>query len=342
MKRRLLSCLAVLLLLATMALPMVYATETEEVTEATEETTKKYSTATSGTCGKDAAWQLDGHTLYITGTGAIEDGSGWEFYKDTIETLVLSGEITAVGDRAFASCNNLRYIEFGSSLKEIGYQAFYSCNALEAIRLPASFRLFGPESFKDCDGLQLVYCEGPMPSFKGSCLYTNHTVQVFYSYANPWPWEEVERLMTNFGSRLHVDVGSEEALDIYMVGKPDISAPEAVLAVEETQPEPTVPETTVPETTLPAETLPPPTTAPTVPETTEALSTEEVVFALETEPLFVTEPEHVPQPISKEVQTHEGFSGITWAIIGVAALTGILILALVIRMIIHSTRRYDD
>lgn len=358
MKSRLLSGLAVLLLLASMALPMAYATETEETTEATDETVeettadskKEYSTAKSGSCGKDATWQLEDHTLIITGSGAVDAGSPWEFYKDSIEVLVLNGEITSIGDSAFASCNNLRYIDFGSSLKEIGYQAFFSCNALEAIRLPASFRLFGPESFKDCDGLQLVYCEGPMPSFKGSCLYTNHTVQVLYSHATPWPWEEVERLMTNFGSRLHVDQGSEDALDVYFVNKPKVTIPETVSAAEETVPAETVPETTVPETTVPVtvpvtvaeETVPATTAAVTVPAETEAAATEEVVFALESEPLFVTEPEHVPHQNAEEPAQEEGFGGWVWVIIAAAALTGILILALVIRMIIHSVRRYED
>lgn len=356
MKRRLLSGLAVLLLLVSMALPMAYASETEDTTESTEateeaveettgESSKKYSTATSGSCGKDITWQLEDHTLILTGSGAMDPGCPWEFYKDSIEVLVLSGEITSIGDGAFASCNNLRYIDFGSSLKEIGTQAFFSCNALEAIRLPASFRRFGPESFKDCDGLQVVYCEGPMPSFKANCLYTNHTVQIIYSRNNPWPQEEIERLRSNFGARLYIDDGSEDVLDIYFVNMPTVTIEETVPVQEETEPEVTVPETTVPETVaavIVEETVPQPTAAVTVPPETEPVSTEEVVFALESEPLFVTEPEHIPQQNDTEPVQQEGFSGWIWAIIAAAALTGILILALVIRMILHSSRRYED
>lgn len=342
MKRRLLSCLAVFLLLASMALPMALASETEETTVSTEETTeetqKKYSTDTSGSCGKDAAWRLEGHTLTITGSGALDDGCPWEFYKDTIEVLIISGDITAIGAGNFASCNNLRYIDFGSSLKEIGYQAFYSCNALEAIRLPETFRKFGQESFKDCDGLQVVFCDGPMPSFKGNCLYTNHTVTVYYTKAYSWPWEEIERLRSNFGARIYVDMGEPDVLDDYWYNFPKQTA------VQETT-EPTVPETTVPETTAPmvvtvAETQPVTVPETTIPETT-APSTEEVVFVLESEPLFVTEPEHVPQR-AEQPQPKEGLSHWFWVIVAAAGITALLILILVIRMIIHSIRRYDD
>ena len=115
---------------------------------------------------------------------------------------------------------------------------------------------------------------------------------------------------------------------------------------EPTEPtEPSVPETTVPVTvpvTVAEETVPATTAAVTVPAETEAAATEEVVFALESEPLFVTEPEHVPHQNAEEPAQEEGFGGWVWVIIAAAALTGILILALVIRMIIHSVRRYED
>lgn len=339
MKRRLLSGIAVLLLLASMALPLALATETTgETTEATEETTKRFDTATSGTCGKDASWRLEGHTLTITGSGALDDGCPWEFYKDTIEVLMIRGEITAIGAGNFASCNNLRYINFGSSLKEIGYQAFFSCNALEAIRLPDTFRKFGQESFKDCDGLQVVFCDGPMPSFKGNCLYTNHTVSVYYTKETPWPWEEVERLRSNFGARIYVEVGDPEVLDDYWYNFPTRS-----YADEETVPETTVPETTVPETTLPVVVTVPETTVPetTIPETT-APSTEEVVFELESEPLFVTEPEHVPAQKEESRDSTDGLSRWFWVIVAAAIVTGLLILAIIIRMIVGGIRGYDD
>ena len=270
----------------------------------------------------------------------MDAGSPWAFYKDTIHTLILDGPITAIGDQAFYACNNLRYIDFGDSLVEIGNQAFYSCNALEAIRLPVSFRKFGPECFRDCSGLQVVYCEGPMPSFKASCLYNDQTVSVFYPATAPWPQEEVQRLMSNFGARLSVNAGTPEVLEDYLEDA-DFTVPETL------PPETTVPETTVPETTeatIPETTIP--ETIPTVPATEAAapeMPEEEPVFQLESEPLFVTEPEHAPSPAEVSQETSGNLSYGIWILIAAAAITGLLILALLIRIIARGGHgRYED
>lgn len=348
MKRRLFAGFLALMLLS-MALPMVMATETEDPAETTEETESRYSMETSGTCGKNVTWKLDGHTLTITGSGAIDAGCPWEFYKDSIHTLILDGEITHIGDEAFSSCNNLTYIDFGSSLKEIGYQSFYSCNALEAIRLPDSFRKFGTECFRDCENLQVVYCEGPMPSFRGSCLYTDHTVRVFYSHKTPWPQEEVSRLMQNFGSRLYVEVGSEEVLADYLDSSA-VSAAKAEPAPTETAAEPTVPETLPPEPTVP-ETLPPAVTEPPVtePVLTEPAEAPTVAVTEPTAPVFELAPEEIlPDEPAEETapqqprQEKERPAILLWVLIAAAVVTGILILALIIRMIVHSGGRYSD
>ncbi|MBO7253276.1 MAG: leucine-rich repeat domain-containing protein, partial [Oscillospiraceae bacterium] len=302
MKSRLLICFAALTLLVSLLLPFgAFADSDDETTpettaETTAETTSRYSMDKNGTCGKDLTWRLEDHTLIISGSGKMDAGSPWEFYKDTIHTLILDGPITTIGDEAFAYCNNLQYIDFGDSLVEIGTQAFYSCNAIEAVKLPASFRKFGSECFRDCENLEVIFCEGPMPSFKSSCLYNDHTVKVYYTNQTPWPAQEVERLMSNFGGRIYVTSGSEDVLDPYFEDMPDTTA--------------VVPETTVPETTAETEPETVPTTAPTVPattaetepETTAAAAATEPqetapVFALESEPIFVTEAdeEEVPQ-----------------------------------------------
>lgn len=343
--RRLFVAMTTAVLLISMALPMAMATETQETTqETTEETKTHYSLEKSGSCGKNTTWQLEGHTLTISGSGEIDAGSPWEFYKDSIHKVILKGDITVIGAEAFSACNNLQYIDFGNSLKEIGYRAFYSCNALEAVRMPDSFRKFDTECFLDCDGLQLVYCDGPMPSFKGSCLYTNHTVQVFYSPSVPWPYEETSRLMTNFGGRVHVDVGSPEALEEYWEDIDTDEPEETKPVLKETQPPETEPVVTVPATTaatvpetLPVETVP--AVTETAPPATEAMAT---APALELSPqdFHNTEPTEVQQREAPKEKPE--ISGVAWALIAAAAFTAILVLALLIRMIVHGGGRYSD
>lgn len=355
MKRRLFSVLMLIALLLSLSLPVLATEATEETAaETTEETVKKeeYTTATSGSCGKDITWKLEGHTLTLSGSGAMDAGMPWEFYKDTIYTLILDGEITTIGDGAFSSCNNLQYIDFGSSLKEIGYQAFFSCNALKAFRLPDTFRKFGQECFKDCDSLQVIFCEGPMPSFKANCLYTNHTVQIFFTKDMPWPQEEIDRLRANFGARIYVDVGTEAVLEDYLEDRP--TPTEVQTIVLETQPEETAAEETAAPTQpqidlsalVPTEAPTAPVTVPqTQPPVTEAATVPTVpqtqpqpTVPVQTEPVFVDSDRD-----AQESQPEDNGSGtVLWVLLAAAVITAILILLLLIRMVLHSGGRYED
>ena len=57
--------------------------------------------ATSGTCGEGINWSYSNYTLTISGEGEMADGSPWEAYKDRIETVILTGGITKIGEGAF-------------------------------------------------------------------------------------------------------------------------------------------------------------------------------------------------------------------------------------------------
>jgi len=360
MKKPLILFILAISLLLSLAAP-AFATETteatEETTEATEETKeetkKKYSTKKNGECGDDLTWVLDGATLTITGEGEMDDGCPWEFYKDTIETVIFNGEITTVGAGAFESCNKLEDIYFGNALVEIGEKAFYSCNALETILLPDTFRKFGPECFRDCENLESVFCEGPMPSFKASCMYNDHTVVVYFSHQTPWPWEEIDRLMSNFGGRVYAQVGSaDEWEDV----REKIEGIRTEMPAVQTVVEETVPETTA-ETVLVAETVPPvpvmpqpvvetvpsmETTAPTQPAIVETQSTEpvELVFVEPEMDLDTgeTEPKTLEENIAERVS---GFNW-GWVIAGFGGLVVLLILALIIRGVSHKGGKYSD
>ena len=130
--------------------------------------------AASGTCGEGLTWKLENYTLTVSGSGEMEDGSPWEQYKTRIDHVVLEGGVTKVGAESFYGCDRLETVDFGDSLVEIGDKAFYGCEDIEYIHLPATFRIFGAQSFQKCDSLKYVYCDGGMPKFKDSCLWTGH------------------------------------------------------------------------------------------------------------------------------------------------------------------------
>lgn len=274
MKKRIVMLLLAFCLMANLLIPAM-AEETDETLPETEMTAD-----TSGTCGENLTWELDGTTLTISGSGEMDDGSPWDAHRKKIEKVVLTGGVTTVGAKAFAGYDRLESVDFGDALVEIGERAFYDCPDLTVIHLPATFRTFGAEAFRDCFGLKRVYCDGGMPRFNESCLWTGDYISVFYPTNNPWPAEPVNQLVSNFGGRLGVMMGnySEDALA-------ELDEPEETEAIEETEAEETEHEETEAPTEEPAE-------APTE-EPTEAPETEPVAVIV-TEP--VTEPTETAAP----------------------------------------------
>ena len=245
----------------------------------------------SGTCGDNLQWTLEDYVLTISGEGEMEEGEApWEDYANKVERLVLEDGVTSVAAKAFYGFDSLESVEFGDALVEIGEKAFYGCDDLDYIHLPDTFRRFGAESFRDCESLKYVYCDGPMPSFKSSCLYTGNYIQVFCRTDNAWPADAVQQLVSNFGGRLGVTMGNFEdaILNAEVVEDEDDEDDEDA---EETT------EETVEETTEE-------TVEETVEETTEATAapTEVVEVAAEvvTEP--ATEPATEPQPTEAETE----------------------------------------
>lgn len=120
----------------------------------------------SGTCGEDAAWELDvsTKTLTISGTGAMEDyyedvdsssivdpkgreSAPWQPYRSLIESIVVEEGITKIGTYAFCECNNLTNVELPATLKTIGDTAFYECRLLMTVEIPENVLSVGHKAF---------------------------------------------------------------------------------------------------------------------------------------------------------------------------------------------------
>lgn len=303
----------------------------------------------SGTCGDGLSWSLDGYTLTISGSGAMDDGAPWSDHKDHIEHVVLSGGVTKVGASAFYQYDRIETVDFGDALVEIGEKAFYGCEDIDYIHLPATFRSFGAQSFRDCTELKFVYCDGGMPRFNDSCLWTGNYIAVFYPTNNPWPAESVNQLVHNFGGRLGIMMGNfdqaaveENLAENYSEEEeketrateaateateaPTEAAPEPVAAVAVTEP---IIETTEAPAQAPTETTVPETEAPTQ-APTEAVET--------------TEWDPFTQPTEAEESVEEKLRGNSW--IGIVMIAGVLTFllagAMIFRSVKHKGGRYRN
>ena len=310
--------------------------------------------ATSGTCGEGINWSYSNYTLTISGEGEMADGSPWEAYKDRIETVILTGGITKIGEGAFENYDALEKVHFGDALVEIGKRAFYDCNDIVEIRLPATFRRFGEESFRNCQSLERVICEGGIvPSFKSSCLYTGNYISIFYPPNNPWSEEYYGPIASSYGGKLGFMMASEDIMNdtfvfetkaeessdeettqateekISVVAEDVTEATEATAAVAAIVAQ-DVTETTVPPTT---ETL------PTMPSATLPLATDPTVAATtEMETIEATQL-RIFEETTEPTQEEEKGSFLTSSWMGIVMIAGVLTFLLVGALIFRIVSR---
>lgn len=314
MKKRMILLAAMLCLVASI-LPMAFATEAEEATEATNVPREP------GYCGENMTWELTDGVLTISGDGMMDDfpeNAPWADRRDEIISIVFTGEVTYVGKRAFWDCDELLSVDFGDTLKELGPQAFISCDKLPVLYFPATFKVFGEGSLQSCPSLKELYCAGRFPSFRLNCLWDTY-LTIYYSAAQPWSESTIADLEAAFKGRV------------------DFQPAESVLPPEPTEPEEEVTEPTE-EATEPTETEPEVTEVPTE-EPTEAPTEEATEATVEQ-----TEPEETrPEPTEATDATQpepepEKKSG-SW--IGIVIIAGVLIVMAAGSMIFGRKGKYS-
>jgi len=95
----------------------------------------------SGSLGSDFIWYIDMNgTLNIYGTGEMlcEEGMNWPWYNNYytyIKSVVVSGNVTTIGDYAFAGCYYITDVILPDSVTYIGEGAFILFNSLDSVVL---------------------------------------------------------------------------------------------------------------------------------------------------------------------------------------------------------------
>ena len=130
-------------------------------------------------------------TLPFIGASSSEDNTihhfghifGAENYSNNknmvpakLETVIINGDITTLGERAFYGCQYIREIVLPDGLTTIGKEAFSGCAGLESISIPASVTDIAEKAFYGCEGLEGVYIE----DIEAWC-----NIDFVGSYANP-------------------------------------------------------------------------------------------------------------------------------------------------------------
>ena len=142
--------------------------------------------ATSGTCGLNAAWKLTGSgsnlTLTITGSGTIdyyeEEKIPWASSKSKISKVVVGNGITNVSYCAFKDCTNLKSVTLPNSLTAIHADSFMNCTGLTNITIPSGVTMILSSAFEGCSSLTGItipsgVTEIPLYAFKDCTSLTN-------------------------------------------------------------------------------------------------------------------------------------------------------------------------
>ena len=144
MKKRILSLVLAVLMIATLLPVSAFADEVDA----------------SGTCGENVTWTLKNGVLTISGTGAMEDYD-WEIEMrpwnngstgpiKNVNSIIIENGVTSIGNQAFRSFTNLAKVTIPSSVKSIGYLAFAYCPSLKSITIPSGVETIDARAFFYC------------------------------------------------------------------------------------------------------------------------------------------------------------------------------------------------
>ena len=97
--------------------------------------------------------------------------TGFRGTADDVTILPFFGyKITAIADRAFYGCEDLKSVSIDSSVKSIGNYAFYNCASLESVGL-GSVESVGLKSFSYCQSLRSIAMPATLKNIGGYAFF---------------------------------------------------------------------------------------------------------------------------------------------------------------------------
>lgn len=129
---------------------------------------------TRNQCGDNLFWSLDDSAtvLTISGTGPMWDFAEREYLWGgaNYEKVVVENGVTSVGSNAFRS-RTLQSVVLSSSVTAIGDRAFYEANHLTDIVLPPQLQRIGAEAFSWCRSLTELVLPDSVTFIGSNCFY---------------------------------------------------------------------------------------------------------------------------------------------------------------------------
>ena len=93
-----------------------------------------------------------------------------------LEEIKLSEGLEAIGNNAFANCNEIKKADLPDSVKALGADTFYDCDSLEEVVLGKGLEKVGDDTFRYCEKLTKLTVKGNIESINSSVFY-NTTIK---------------------------------------------------------------------------------------------------------------------------------------------------------------------
>lgn len=160
-----------------------------------------------GSCGDNVIWQLDLDTgcLTISGEGPMADYTSeaslpWRFCTADIRSVVVTANVTKLGDYAFSTCINLSSVSMAGTVEILGTYAFNACVSLNDITLPEGLRIIGAKTFSGCGGLQTVHLPISLTNIDMKAFDGNSALKDVYYGGTGILWSQIEISRSSTGN----------------------------------------------------------------------------------------------------------------------------------------------
>ena len=132
------------------------------------------------TIGEAAFSHLSVETVYKVvipdGVSIVEERA---FEGSADVEIVIEGEISYVGEKAFFGCNGLKSIKLGGGIENISAEAFVGAG-LEVIELPDSVKIVDENAFSECSSLRRVIMHDNVEAINDMAFKDTAVAAVFF------------------------------------------------------------------------------------------------------------------------------------------------------------------
>ncbi|MBO5453437.1 MAG: leucine-rich repeat domain-containing protein [Clostridia bacterium] len=178
----------------------------------------------SGACGNTVTWSIDeaSGVMTVYGDGEMSNfpdraSVPWHMYRTMIKVVKFDGNITSIGNNAFANSQNLTAVTLPETLKTIGNNAFENCVAIKRIAIPASTTAIGDNAFDNCASLSEFIASEDNKNFKsenGVLFNKNKTNIIIYPTAKALEEYVVPDTVTTINKGAFAYISSLKKLDL--------------------------------------------------------------------------------------------------------------------------------